>query len=206
MSLILDALRKADAERERGAVPGLHAQPALPVPQDPPPAARPALWLLAIGGLALLLVAGALWLFVQPRPMPAAGPVASPAALPPPAAAAEGAADAGGRNAPASAATVPAEPAPWPAAPSAPPVEPPQADAPPPVYARDALPAALRTQLPPLDFGGSIYSANAGSRTLIINGQLFREGDQVTADLQLEQIRAKSAVFRFRGERFELRF
>ena len=27
MSYILDALRRADAERERGNVPGLHAQP-----------------------------------------------------------------------------------------------------------------------------------------------------------------------------------
>ena len=29
MSLILDALRKADAERERGSVPSLHSQPVV---------------------------------------------------------------------------------------------------------------------------------------------------------------------------------
>ena len=29
MSYILDALRKADAERERGNVPGIHAQPTI---------------------------------------------------------------------------------------------------------------------------------------------------------------------------------
>ena len=34
MSYILDALRRADAERERGAVPGLHAQPVPPVSAD----------------------------------------------------------------------------------------------------------------------------------------------------------------------------
>lgn len=32
MSYILDALRKADAERERGSVPGIHAQPLAAVP------------------------------------------------------------------------------------------------------------------------------------------------------------------------------
>jgi len=48
MSYILDALRRADAERSRGAVPGLHAQG---LPADLEPAARdyrPLFW--AAGG------------------------------------------------------------------------------------------------------------------------------------------------------------
>jgi len=57
LSLILDALRRADAERQAGQVPGLHAQP-LPAPPHEPPTRRHAVnwrWALvgAIVGLAL---------------------------------------------------------------------------------------------------------------------------------------------------------
>lgn len=62
MSYILDALRRADAERERGAVPGLHAQRFA---QDDPSdteaqhRVRPVLW-LAGGALVCVLLGGAL--------------------------------------------------------------------------------------------------------------------------------------------------
>jgi general secretion pathway protein B len=64
MSYILDALRRADAERSRGAVPGLHAQG---LPADVEPAARdygPLIW--AAGGAGVLLVAGVVILLVAP--------------------------------------------------------------------------------------------------------------------------------------------
>ncbi|MEO7152322.1 MAG: hypothetical protein ABIX46_11525, partial [Burkholderiaceae bacterium] len=57
MSYILDALRRADAdrERERGAVPGLHAQPLAPAATlVPRPRAA-----IATGALALLVTAAA---------------------------------------------------------------------------------------------------------------------------------------------------
>ena len=80
MSLILDALRKADAERERGAVPGLHAQPA---PPDEPAARAPNRtppWLWAGVGVAVGL-AVAVALFAVSRsaapPEPAARPSSS---------------------------------------------------------------------------------------------------------------------------------
>jgi general secretion pathway protein B len=50
MSYILDALRRADAERSRGAVPGLHAQN---IPTDDEPAARnynPLIWAAGAAG------------------------------------------------------------------------------------------------------------------------------------------------------------
>ena len=39
---------------------------------------------------------------------------------------------------------------------------------------------------------------------LIINGEVFREGEKPAPDLQLEQIRAKSAVLNFKGLRYSV--
>ena len=81
MSYILEALKKADAERERGAVPDLHAQ-AMPLAAayaEPPAPPRRA-WLWAGGATALL--AGALlagWLGGT-GDAPPVSPVAAPAA------------------------------------------------------------------------------------------------------------------------------
>ena len=58
MSLILDALRRADSERERerGAVPGLHAQQVAVAPEDPRQAGvPPGLWIVIVATLALLI-------------------------------------------------------------------------------------------------------------------------------------------------------
>lgn len=59
MSYILDALRRAQAERERGQVPGLHAQPGLGGTARPPAStgavARVPGWVWALGGAALVL-------------------------------------------------------------------------------------------------------------------------------------------------------
>ncbi len=63
MSYILDALRRADAERERGAVPGLHAQ-ALPAAGDDGAAGStqgwPA-WAWFASGMAIVALAGFGW-------------------------------------------------------------------------------------------------------------------------------------------------
>ena len=56
MSYILDALRRADSERERGAVPGIHALP-LPAPSADEFVRRtPWPWLVAALLLVLLLL------------------------------------------------------------------------------------------------------------------------------------------------------
>jgi general secretion pathway protein B len=74
MSYILDALRRADAERQRGGVPGLHA-PVVPGPaaagEGEPPQARRGLLLV---GAALLLVAGLGAGWYVGRTPPAAAP------------------------------------------------------------------------------------------------------------------------------------
>ena len=64
----------------------------------------------------------------------------------------------------------------------------------------------VRAQLPRLSVGGSIYSDAAPARMVILNGQVFHEGDKPAADTVLEQIRPKSAVLNFRGQRYEVPF
>jgi general secretion pathway protein B len=227
VSLILDALRKADAERERGAVPGLHAQPAELVAAAAPPARNAPPWLWAGGGLAVGVAIVIAWIALgrtaappasveRPGAPSAGGPAPAASTTPPPSL----------PSAPApAAATMPplmAEPAPWPQsdarkggerAPAADaPAEAGAAPAPAPrvltaesvPVAPEQLPAHIRAQLPQLTFGGSIYSSNPGSRSLIVNGRLHREADEVQPGLTLEQIKPKGAVFSFRGYRFEV--
>jgi general secretion pathway protein B len=74
------------------------------------------------------------------------------------------------------------------------------------ILPREQLPENIRSQLPPLAVGGSIYSSSAPDRSVIIDGRILRESDRLGADLTLEQIRPKSAVLRFRGYRFEIGF
>jgi general secretion pathway protein B len=221
VSLILDALRRADAERERGAVPGLHAQstPLPSVETEPPARAAPWPWIAAAMSALLLLVLA--WMLggrdaghgVSPS-TPTAGvpaPQVAPAAQATPAASSPASSPA-----PPARETLPvAEPAPWPAPDSRkatataamatpPPVAPAAAAAQP--LPRDQLPDNVRAQLPPLAVGGSIYSAAAADRSLILDGRLYREGDRLSPDLKLERIGARTAVLQFSGYRFEIAY
>ena len=241
MSYILDALRRAEAERQRGAVPGLHAQPVAGTPTDSGPggpdtahrAWRPGTWALAGLLLAGLLVAavGLGWLLKpSPEAVAAAAPaVALPAALrravpavQPQAVGPAGAVAAVRLVAPVAAAV--ALPLIGPAAGSAVGL----ASAPPPGWASVAtaapaarpstgpgaaparlptlaeLPDALRREVQPLNLGGAVYAEQSPLRIVIVNGQVFHEGDKPLPELQVQQIRLKSVVFSVRGQRFEV--
>ncbi|MEO6363565.1 MAG: hypothetical protein ABIO71_10075, partial [Caldimonas sp.] len=85
MSYILDALRRADAERERGAVPGLQSQQHPLLDDDEaPPRSRGLVWVVV--ALTVALAAAVAWNFIGGEP-PRAAPVADPrlaTAVPPP--------------------------------------------------------------------------------------------------------------------------
>ena len=66
------------------------------------------------------------------------------------------------------------------------------------------LPADARRGLPPLSFGGSIYSNTPANRLLIVNGQLMHEGDSLGPGVTLEQIKPKAAVLNIGGQRYEI--
>ncbi|MBT9499861.1 MAG: general secretion pathway protein GspB [Burkholderiaceae bacterium] len=203
MSYILDALRRAESERERGTVPTLSANPAAADLADDGVAvrrARPWVW---AGLLLLLAVLGAVaahWLTrgdaVPPAPaLSVQTPTVVPAPPPPDVQAAVVAP-----------APVEAKPAPEtkPRAPPRPPA--PAAAFERPLPMASGLPEDLRRQLPPLVAGGAMYSESAAHRILIINGQLFREGDKIAPELVLEQIKHRGAVLSFKGQRFRISY
>jgi len=190
MSYILDALRRAESERERGQVPGVHAQPLAAA--GPGPRKRGRLW-LAAAALSLLLLGGLLarWL-ATPATAPAPLAVSAPAAVAttPPLPATAPLPELVRLPPPGKPVVVAAAAAPRPAAP----------------VALSALPEALRRQLPPLQTGGAMYSETPANRMLIINGQLHHEGARLAPDLVLEQIRLNGAVLNYRGQRFSIAY
>src|SRR5258706_11255550 len=91
MSYILDALRKADAQRESDPARGIHAQPARATMELGPRSAvsRPWFWAAAAAGFATLSATG--WYLYRDAPASVAPPsgvavagTARPAASPPP--------------------------------------------------------------------------------------------------------------------------
>jgi len=71
MSYILDALRRAESERERGSVPGLHSQTVPPTTPDPAPRSPLPPWVAAGVGGAIVLVGVAAWFWLRPGDAPA---------------------------------------------------------------------------------------------------------------------------------------
>lgn len=220
MSLILDALRRADAERQRdaGAPPGLGAPVAPSWDEETRPrSAGKAVW---VGGALLLLAAGGLawWLTAAPGPATSAPVVAAaaPAAITPPAPPVEPPPPA--PQAPPEAPLppmslrlpdVPPVPAaaprvvkPAPRAASAASV--PAAAAAAPVARLADLPPDQRRQWPALVVGGSMYSENLALRMVILDGQLLHEGDSAGPGVVVERIKPRSAVLRAGGQRVEV--
>ena len=66
MSYILDALKRAESERERGSIPGLHVRHVAPIPNSPSHDRSALVWL----GAAVLLLAsvGGAWWWHTPNP------------------------------------------------------------------------------------------------------------------------------------------
>jgi general secretion pathway protein B len=235
MSYILDALRKADAERRGVTAPVGLTEPAVLVsPNDtdadlPPTTAKPWIWVL--GGMGLVLLAAVGWHLwrdtgtpapvvaaaaptpeavtlvpepaLPPVPVPDADalprfppPLPDPPKAEPPTPERRAEAPAplpvpGDRRAPPPGISV----VPAPAAPAAPGER---------VIALGDLPEGLRRDFPRLTVGGAMYSSQAADRMVVLNGQVFHEGDAVGKELRLRQIKLKSAVFDFRGHRVEV--
>jgi general secretion pathway protein B len=236
MSYILDALRRADAEREGGAVSALARAPAEPLDDlldeeaAAPSAPRKALWLGGVFGALGLLALLAWWVGPgQEPPLVAATPPQTqtqlPALSPAPVAAptAPIAAPVTAPPAPASRAVLPplTEPprvAPLPTlekppmrsavAPAAPPPEPKASAVSEPAHtpALAQLPEAFRRSLPAIRISGSTYSPLPSARMLIVNGQVHQEGGEPAPGLKIREIKLRSAILEYGGQRFEVGF
>jgi general secretion pathway protein B len=210
MSYILDALKRADAERERGAAPGLHTRHQLPSGSPAHPDTRRPLWLAVAGGVTLLLLATGFWFWRAPGNPPPVAPAEPVAASAPPTVSAPVA------PAPVAIAKAPrvqvrpvATPAravvsvPAPATPASP-VAATSAPAPASVPLLAELPQDLRSQLPKITITGSVYSDSPAQRLLLVNNLVLAQGAQVAPDLTLEEIQRRNSVFSFNGTRFRV--
>ena len=209
MSYILDALRKSDQQRQRGAVPTLRTAPAVALAPK-----QPAYLLYAL--LAAILLGSGIgigwWRPWQPEQAGAPQVVAAKPA----------------ESSPRETAPVPSEIArdpmpvlqprdsvpasqfaPAPAAAKTAPV-----DAPPPerpvdsaareqkVMALAELPASLQSQIPKITITVHAYSAKPAERLVGINDRLLREGDSLEPDLRVEQITPDGMNLSYKGTHF----
>lgn len=219
MSYILEALKKSDQQRQRGATPTL--------PTAQVTAAAPKQHLLVYYGLlaAVLLGAGITIGWLRPwqaeQPAPATEPSAArspiphqaaPAPLPeppemarmtaqefpvPPIAQPAPRVDAMKPDipAPASTGTPGAVAAPMPEKPASPAQEQraiPMAE----------LPRTIQQEIPALTIQLHAYSGNPAERLVSINSRMLREGGFLTPDLMLEQITPDGMIFNYKGYRF----
>ncbi len=233
MSYILDALRRAEAQRQQQAatppglgspavpvvqanppIPGAASMASRPVPDTAPPSPAPrgGGWMLGIAGTAV--VASVMMAVVglrtpdapAPRPPAATPPVPAGQPVVPPS---PPLADA----APAPILQPVPEPAPATARPTTPPA-PATAAAPTtprtPKPAADAvpryadLPESVRAALPAISVQGVTWSENPAWRHLIVNGRVLQEGQSIGPDHVLEQIGRDGSVLNHRGQRYRI--
>lgn len=224
MSYILDALRKADAERERDPSRGIHAQPAVAAPTRAGVHVPRWTW-VAAAAVAAVAVAYLAWpdapaavvsAPAPPAPQPAqAVPAADPTPLvtvatsvqppaPPPLPAPVE------RVAPTRVAVqravAPQPPGPALQAPAAASAASAPAASAGRILAVAELPADVQRELPKLAISGGVHSENASQRLLIVGGQVVNEGAELAPGVVLEQIRIRNAVLRFRGFRYSVPF
>lgn len=202
MSYILEALKKAQAERQLGNAPTIHAPSIHAAP--PRVALVKKTGTLALGASVVVLAIVGWLAWSQRTPAPAVipatamAPVAAPVAPPAPAP------------------VIAAAPAPVVAAPAPRPrkVEAPVAVVKAPAtaaledtvrYAKD-LPPELQQQLPRVAFGGYMYSDNAADRLVLVDKTLRHEGEEIAPGLMLEKLLPKGAVLNYRGTRYRVGF
>lgn len=198
MSLILDALKKSEQERRRDKGPDLQTihQPLPGAPQR----SRNLFW------LALLIAANAAvvaywWQQRGVAPIAASAP---PLTSPAPAVAPV-------KREPVPAAT-PSQQVPVAAAnpeytritPNATASAANSTDAAARIEEVDELPEDIRNNLPAMTFSFHVYSSNPQQRTIIINNRRMREGEEINAGLQLQEITEDGVVLQYAQHRIHI--
>jgi general secretion pathway protein B len=68
------------------------------------------------------------------------------------------------------------------------------------------LPESIRAQIPRVNFGGYMYSANPADRLVLVDKGLRHEGEEVGPGLVLEKLLPHAAVMNFRGVRYRVAY
>jgi general secretion pathway protein B len=219
MSYILEALKKAQAERQLGNAPTIHAPHLHHAAPRLPAVKRSGVLALAAGAAVVAAAGWFAWSQRAPAPVAvltppapvAVAPVAAPAAAPIPVPApVTVVTPAPVASPPPAVARVEPVVRPRKAAVPAAPVSPVAAPTPTPVeenirYAKD-LPLEIQQQLPRVGFGGYMYSDNAADRLVLVDKTLRHEGEEIAPGLMLEKLLPKGAVLNYRGTRYRVGF
>lgn len=209
MSYILEALKKSDQQRQRGATPTLPTSPvAIPAPKQP---VFLYYGLLAATVLAAGILIGWLrpWQAEQPAPATdsaAAKPPISVSAQPtlpePPEMARKTVQELPAPDsvpavqpAPMVAAMKPDMPAPMPEKPA----DPAQEQK---VIPMAELPLQIQQEIPAMTIPLHAYSSKPRDRLVSINDRMLKEGEPLTPGLRLEQITQDGLIFSYKGYRF----
>lgn len=209
MSYILEALKKAQAERQLGNAPTIHAPSLHHAPPERAAVNKPVVLATAV---CVVVIAAAGW-YAWSQRAPAA--VLTPAAAVAVAAPAPAVVVAAPAPAVVMAAPAPVVPAPV-VVPRAEPVVRARKVAPAPAPAAPApednirfakdLPQDIQGQLPHVAFGGYMYSDNAADRLVLVDKTLRHEGEEIAPGLMLEKLLPRGAVLNFRGTRYRVGF
>ncbi len=191
MSFILDALKKAESERNRGAGPVLMSV------RIAPPRRRLPAWAWALGCVLLANLAVLAWLLLRApqaataAAAPATSPVAAPVYATPP---------------PTLPSTRVAPPPTTIAAPIAAPIAAARPAAPPDLATLPSLQdvVAAGVNLPTLVMNMHVYDPTPAQRYVLLNGMRLTEGDFTADGIKLEAITERGAVLDARGHRFLL--
>lgn len=231
MSYILEALKKAQAERALGSAPTLHAVPLYPVDAPARSKGAASLW---VGLVVGLLVAASAWMVWRSSDSQSAqqlppvttqlAPVSAPAAVVPQVKLAPMPPEPSKPSvAPAvAAAPVLAPPTSAPASTAAPatagaPARLPAPTAGPAPAAAPAapeeklptlreLPEAIAREVPTVVIGGYVYASNPADRLLLVDKVLRHEGEELAPGLVLEKLLPKAAVMNYKGYRYKIAY
>lgn len=231
MSYILDALKKAESERNLGSIPNVHAQPTLTAhPAKTSLAGRRGFWMIFLLTIALaILIAFSTWRAFPFFSGKTSSPIDSPAglkAVPPsipehipplitnplpssrPFDESQSAALSNKASSPKESSSQSTFS---------------QADAPPakktieekpaskqkppleeeaPVTSLSALPENIRQGIPAFTVNGYIYSRDKSERTVLIDQKLLHEGDVIAQELTLEKLMPSGMILNYKGYRY----
>ncbi|MFT3931243.1 MAG: general secretion pathway protein GspB [Spongiibacteraceae bacterium] len=204
MSLILEALKKSEQQRQREKAPSLQSihQPTHIVSKP----ARPSWWLLAVVVVSANIAILGYWFWRQQNTvLPTAQPAPAVSTAQPPSVENAAQSSVAAQNANAQAApSENTQPEFTQISPRGGVVQSVPIDSAQRVEEIGELPDNVRNNLPAMTFSFHVYSDNPEQRTIIINDRRVREGEEISAGLTLQAITQDGVILCFQQHRIHI--